>query len=435
MPVHARSALLANVSCAATDAFANCKNYRELVPELLTNTYTFYKEISEWHSRKTTEPLQPLAGSGWIMFDNVKTAAPKAKAKAAGPSAKLLPKVITYDEDTGKPLSWQKQRDSTTTGAAAAAAIVPWPEWLASAAAKDFVKQNADMAAITHVLHSMHCRGGVHTQGVVVLLEGASQKCTAVAVDDMAEFTVHLPPCVPRGKAVRESSHPHKVAIMVETNVSKETALQRAAVKQNKPVPDASPTAIAPTKEQQPASTPETLNLPQDSETVTTYYVIPEFKLPEDVTEQGGREVDAVASAAKHVHGKRQYQRIWKWNGDETMHPSWAVARLSESELRKKNSASGGNQVFNMGLVPKQFNVVTVGTINDQSVACTVAVTVPILTNTRNVRAGEELIMRATCKEKDQKRKPQTWKDDVAKQETPTKRPKVAQPNDAVLEV
>ena len=88
-----------------------------------------------------------------------------------------------------------------------------------------------------------------------------------------------------------------------------------------------------------------------------------------------------------------------------------------------------------MGLVPKQFNVVTVGTINDQSVACTVAVTVPILTNTRKVRAGEELIMRATCKEKDQKRKPQTWKDDVAKQETPTKRPKVAQPNDAVLEV
>ena len=47
---------------------------------------------------------------------------------------------------------------------------------------------------------------------------------------------------------------------------------------------------------------------------VAAYYVHPEYRMPEESKEQLD---DAVAS---HV-------RAWEFNGDETLHPFWAVGR------------------------------------------------------------------------------------------------------------
>ena len=113
-----------------------------------------------------------------------------------------------------------------------------------------------------------------------------------------------------------------------------------------------------------------------------TYYVHPEYKLPADATPD-----DAVAS------GVLPGTRAWEWKGDETLHPFWAVQRLTPDELSKRNFNQKTNHEFNIALTEKDFNVVTVGSLGGQSVSMTTTVTVPIMTNTKAVAPGAELLM------------------------------------------
>ena len=95
--------------------------------------------------------------------------------------------------------------------------------------------------------------------------------------------------------------------------------------------------------------------------------------------------------------------------GDETLHPFWAVERLSEDELRRNKKGC----VFNLILEDKEFPVVTVGTSHGSSIAVTLAVVIPIMTNTIDVKKGEELLMPIAAKTT-AKRKAASWKDEVA---------------------
>ena len=52
-------------------------------------------------------------------------------------------------------------------------------------------------------------------------------------------------------------------------------------------------------------------------EEVKIYYVTPEFKGAEDVTDE-----DSLRKAPQ--------SRAWQFHGDETMHPFWAVERLTK---------------------------------------------------------------------------------------------------------
>ena len=122
----------------------------------------------------------------------------------------------------------------------------------------------------------------------------------------------------------------------------------------------------------------------------------PEFKTPEESKEQ---LEDAVASDAC----------AWEFKGDETMHPFWAVEFLTEEERRKAQKGA-----FNLKYEDKQFSAVTVGTSGGDSIAITLGVVVPIMTNAVDVKKGEELFLESTRK-KETKRKEGSWKDDVAK--------------------
>ena len=112
----------------------------------------------------------------------------------------------------------------------------------------------------------------------------------------------------------------------------------------------------------------------------TVYYVHPEYRMPEESNEKLD---DAVAS---HV-------RAWEFKGEETLHPFCAVERLTEDE-RRKARASGGD-----------------------SIAITLAVVVPIMTNSVDVKKGEELFLESVNKKDATKRKEESWKTDVAKAE------------------
>ena len=110
---------------------------------------------------------------------------------------------------------------------------------------------------------------------------------------------------------------------------------------------------------------------------------------------------DAIAS---HV-------RAWEFKGEETLHPFWAVERLTEDERRKAQKGA-----FNLTCEDKEFVAVTVGALCGDSVAITLAVVVPIMTNAVDVKKGEELFLENTCK-KEAKRKEGSWKTDVVKAE------------------
>ena len=70
--------------------------------------------------------------------------------------------------------------------------------------------------------------------------------------------------------------------------------------------------------------------------------------------------------------------------------------------------------VFNLTLEHKEFSAVTVGTSGGDSIAITLGVVIPIMTNAVDVKKGEDLLLQITSA-KETKRKEGSWKDDVAK--------------------
>ena len=178
-----------------------------------------------------------------------------------------------------------------------------------------------------------------------------------------------LPPCVPHTSRVYDkSTHPHRVPIVM---------IEKSAVADGRPD----------TRQREKGAYE-----PKRS----VYYVHPEFKMPEESKEQLD---DAVASGA----------RAWEFKGDETLHPFWAVERLTEDERRKAQKGA-----FNLTFEDKEFVAVTVGASCGDSIAITLAVVVPIMTNAVDVKKGEELFLESTRK-KETHRKEGSWKDDVAK--------------------
>jgi hypothetical protein len=148
--------------------------------------------------------------------------------------------------------------------------------------------------------------------------------------------------------------------------------------------------------------------LPQDAqrelaERSATFYVHPEYKLPSDNT-----PVSAVAD------GLAPGASIWRWSGEESLHPFWAIQRMSADDMKKNNNKGDAKYRFNVSLKNKQYSVVTVGDLLGRSVAVTATVSVPVITNETKLAAGEELFLEIAQKAAPPKRKDTSWKDEVA---------------------
>ena len=90
-----------------------------------------------------------------------------------------------------------------------------------------------------------------------------------------------------------------------------------------------------------------------------TFYVNPEWKGPE----------------ADHDDPD-----MWKWQGDESMHPYWSIRRLTQQRL--------GEATFNMKTKLQCFTVVSVGAPGGVTTSLTMEVTVPFLTNSVEIPQG-----------------------------------------------
>ena len=372
--------LLTNVACVASEAFISRKRTDRTTDVILNSTVKYYEEIIE---NLGTGRTPPEADELWISFDEVAAKAKEAKAKsksAPKAGAPLLPKVIQYDE-SGRPVDFQETRleKEAEHDRLRDLVTVPWKEWCGSIVALNLDQQRADIAAITMVLRSIHYNGNVGGQAVVATLDLDSNKSLTVkAGRDVEMEELELPPCVPAvGRIHTTSTHPHRAAITVTHRDDQRTGCW----------------------------------------TVAKYYVHPEYKVPSDVTPE-----TAVAE------GVEPGTRIWQWRGDESLHPYWAVQRITTDDLKKKNARQTHAQTFNVALKEKQYNVVTVGEVGGNSVSMTMIVSLPMITNERALVAGEELLMEVAPKAP-QKRKVTSWKDDVAsvaKAKTKAARPALA---------
>ena len=291
MDTDKRLMLLANVCCVAAEAFASRKRTDVTTASLLLATKPYFDEISAHLGTAMPDALE-----AWINFDAV-AAKPRATREVEADD-QLLPKVILYDEAVGAPVDAQDTREHKVKAAGESVAI-PWKEWLQSSPAQALGSQGADVAAVMLVLRSLHYNGKVCANPIEVTLD-LDTKQRAVRASDVVEAgDLELPPCVPvSGRPHATSTHPQRVPITV---TNKELVARRVTAKQD---------AVAGTAM---------------VERSTTYYLHPEYKVPSDETSES-----AVAD------GVGPQAHIWRWSGDESLHPFWAVQRLSAADLKKK---------------------------------------------------------------------------------------------------
>ncbi len=376
-----RITLQTNVACVAAEAFINRKKSDETTDVLVKAVAPFFDEIRQ-HLGGAELPAPGGDELAWITFDAV---------ASAGGRERLLPKVIQYDEGVGAPVTEQDTRVDTARGGQTAVAV-PWKAWLQSSAAQELDEQSGNVAAVTMVLRSLHHNGKVADQDVEVTLDMDSKQRIAKASADLEAGSLELPPCVPAsGRVHATSTHPQRVAVTV---TNKDVVAKKMLGKQSAGAAHALASRSA------------------------TFYVHPEYKVPIDKT-----PVSAVAD------GLSPQTRVWEWSGDESLHPFWAIQRLSKDELNKKNKQDKTTHRFNVSLKEKQYNVVTVGNLRDESVSVTVTVTLPVLTNETALVAGEELFLEVVPKDVAKKKRPDTsWKDDVASASRAQAKAKVAAP-------
>ena len=379
MPPLRWATLSSNVACVAAEAFITCKEREKEGDAILSAVAKYFDEIKLFaESEKLDPPAKP--DQAWLDFDGMKQRQKDTSAVADKEPAKLLPKVIMYDKETGVPINAQDVR--AATGQEADMATVPWKEWLPGRVAQQLCDKATHIAAIQLVLNSLHTRGRIDEEPLDVSIDLNSKRKAVKASEDLPEGSLALPPCVPHASRVYDkSTHPHRVPIVV---------IEKSAVADGKPHLRVS---------QKGGCEPKR----------NVYYVHPEYKMPEEskvqeeskVPEESKEQVnDAVASPV----------RAWEFKGDETLHPFWAVERLTDDERKKAQKGP-----FNIKFEEKEYAAVTVGASGGHSIASTFSVVVPVMTTAVAVKKGAELLLEMTKKET--KRKEGSWKTDVAKAE------------------
>jgi hypothetical protein len=281
----------------------------------------------------------------------------------------------------------------------------------------------SDKAATVVCMHSIHENFDVVSQQIDVLMTG--HNISVVALTAVAEKGLRLPPCIPKQSRVLDTSeHPWAVSVLVQVK---------------RPVIDITSGTVPNIR-------------------TSTFFLNPEFTHPKPTDEAfqanrfdqiehfGPRAAESAGAAAKQKDGTmtsdghglqpglfgRDHQWIWGLGSAETMHPFWAVRRLSHYQMLKevallKEKATDDKLLprFNCKLIGERLTQCSLGVLESKMPTCTRIFDVPFITNICALREGEELIMEVGCrkKKKDDKRK-RDFRDqlvDDAKDEKKTK--------------
>lgn len=253
-----------------------------------------------------------------------------------------------------------------------------------------------DVAAITTVLVSLHHKRRASVASPISVVQYPPDKTERVITTaDVTAGQLELAPCTPKSSSriFKTSSHPERVAVHAYTPaVAAVTAKRRSAQTSKTGNDDA---AVAATNSDS-----------DDVAVVTrTYYLHPEYRLPEDVTDMETEKANLGT-------------RLWRWAGDESMYPFWAVERVAEGWIQRKNSTFAAQNdatrlAINLQLKEKECACVTVGELNSMAVGRTLNVRLPVLTNNVDLGKGTRLLMECVKKTVPDKRKVESWKTQV----------------------
>ena len=177
---------------------------------------------------------------------------------------RLAPKVLVHDEATFNPEDvGQATRSNQPQSRASVRYSLPWEAWITSAAAQVLSVEAQDIAAISLVLSSFHKNPAfLLRQPVSVVVE--DKLIWAQATKEIDAGDLLLPPCVPKSmKVVKESNVMTRVAIRLCRSTS----------------PSVDSTAWP--------STPSRARVFTDP---PTYYIHPDFRMPQDVSAPGAPE-------------------------------------------------------------------------------------------------------------------------------------------------
>jgi hypothetical protein len=377
-----RAIFLANVDVAATDAFYAARpsagnKHIEKTKKAIIGAVVKYAESIGLREDKPISTTDSWIEFEWGQCDT--TQDPVAQDPVA-------PKVIEFDETTGTCLTSQiefkKKEEKQETGAIP----LPWREWRSTA--EKMGAKEADHAIAVVALQHLHAMFYVEDESIDVMSMG--DKVYVCTIRDVEKHSICLPPCIPRqSKVFEKTEHPNAVKVVIKTlrkdyviaqgsesavaakpkdaagaALTKETAL--AAVTK----PDAKAPKAAQGKLQFPTEKTETAKDEGKSSSSngngsvsnvireTSFYVLPEFKSPVDKrTPTQMKEEESSPS--------------WHWGegGAETMHPFWAVRRITATQLRKEQEAKKIGQPqsrFNCELIDFQMSLVSIAAPKNQ---------------------------------------------------------------------
>jgi hypothetical protein len=256
---------------------------------------------------------------------------------------------------------------------------LPWKEWCLH---KDGLgAMEADKASAVAVLHALHERFDVASQSIEVLHNEKENRTFVVAACKVAANAIVLPPCVPKqSKVLDRTDHPYAVKMIMHVMRSTEASVKSQAG-----------------------------NILR----VRTFFVLPEFKIPEKKQ----------SNTAVAVQSTLDPEWIWSEVGGETMHPFWAVRRLTEKQLARERSQVRLGQLlprFNCELRNFSLSSVSLAIIGLNTLNRTKLLGVPFLTNVHPLEACEELILEVVEKTKEAKPVKRSWRDAVKDDEKAT---------------
>ena len=239
---------------------------------------------------KMERSRQKLCLTGRAMWINFK---PDAAVAGVAPVAAIdvtssAPRVIEFDEVTGRALNAQVEiiarQDKTTIEPQQ----LPWREWF-SGAGSSLGDVEADHAAAVAVLHAVH-RGMVMEDQPINIVQ-LGRVVSVITTRTVNRNTIMIPPVVPKQSKVHGTSV-HPCAAQIPVHV------------------------IRPTGAGEPS--------PEDQTAVRTrrVFVHPEFVMPNDATNK---------PPGRAACGDEKW--AWDPKGGEAMCPYWAVRRMTRSQL------------------------------------------------------------------------------------------------------
>ena len=421
--------LLANVDCSATNAFfpvaaqkkkqkPKACDVKRVKDALLEATQKYFEQLggqqaANSNSEEHDDKEETVGARKRINRKRLDSAAVADKEEAAGVAEWIRFKDAKGDEDSTQETSTENANNVPSSAAnipqfdeqsgarltaeeefpvlvpqeeQGSVLVLPWRQWH---------KQNtlgaleADRAAAVAVLHGLHQNFDVTTQDIDIIYTNRTQlshsRPKVVALKAIESESIWLPACSPKNSRVYEASeNPNAVSLFVTVLRSAESAV----------------------------NSPEGHILRSRE-----FKIVPEFKVP------------ARASSASNPAVADENGWIFDDGTPDSMHPFWAVRRLSKEQLekeRRETKLGNWSPRFTCEVRYSELSSVCVYA----RIACgntTRNCSVPFITNIEKLEEGEELILEVAQKEKQQKPRARTWRQVEQEEKTkksPAKSPK-----------